>query len=211
MSFFSWFTRTSKTQAPSQPQALIPQQNAVRKDQRMARRELLYTVVRDAMMRAGVLAAGYKFKVLSLDQRGAQFLVMVDLAQEYGSDAARLSGIEDMVARSAKNRFDILVPAMYWRVNAQIGASAQPVAPVPRTAPLVPPAPPSPLPMPRFEPIEADEMAAFKQALASAAAVSSGPLLPPEEPPTGFEDTAVQPNQEGRSSSLGSTQYGELR
>ena len=52
----------------------------------MARRELLYAVVREAMVRAGVLSSSYKFKVLSLDPRGRQFLVMVDLAHGAGSD-----------------------------------------------------------------------------------------------------------------------------
>src|SRR5687767_10939492 len=53
-------------------------QPANRKSERMARRELLYTVVRESMTKAGVLSSGYKFKVLSLDARGRQFLVMVD-------------------------------------------------------------------------------------------------------------------------------------
>src|SRR5262245_18297963 len=57
-------------------------QPANRKSERMARRELLYGVVRECMMRASVLSASYKFKVLSLDSRGRQFLVMVDLARE---------------------------------------------------------------------------------------------------------------------------------
>ena len=55
-------------------------QPANRKQERMERRELLYAVVRDAMVRAGVLSSSYKFKVLSLDTHGRQFLVMVDLA-----------------------------------------------------------------------------------------------------------------------------------
>ena len=63
---------------------------STRKGERMARRELLYAVVRQAMMRAGVLSSGYKFKVLSLDPRGHQFLVMIDLARTYGGDAGRL-------------------------------------------------------------------------------------------------------------------------
>ena len=282
MSLFSWFTRKSKPQAPRQRQAPthaahlnggaatpvaagrgngkpLPQQPptpeqsaAARRNERMERRELLYTVVRDAMVRAGVLSAGYKFKVLSLDQRGAQFLVMVDLAQEYGSDTSRLSGIEAMIGKTAQSRFDILVTAVYWRINEQIAAGlpprpvvspaqvpAAPVPPVipapraaaavgsgpklpPRPAPLVPPAPPASVarPAPRFEPIEADEVAAFKRALVSAAAARpvappvalgvatrSGPLLP--QTPTGFEDT-VLPGQEGRSSDLSNTQYGDL-
>ena len=31
-----------------------------------------------------------KFKVLSLDQRGRQFLVMMDLARRYGGETVRL-------------------------------------------------------------------------------------------------------------------------
>ncbi len=84
-------------------------QAANRKGERMARRELLYTVVRDSMMRAGVLSASYKFKVLSLDARGRQFLVMVDLAQERSGNTTRLAEIEALIAQAAKSRHDILV------------------------------------------------------------------------------------------------------
>lgn len=286
MSLFSWFTRKSKPQAPRPRQAatsaapltgaaapaaqgraskplLEPsqEQGAARKNERMERRELLYTVVRDAMVRAGVLSAGYKFKVLSLDQRGAQFLVMMDLAQEYGGDMPRLRGIESQIVQAAKARFDILVTAVYWRTNDQVATAAPPrpaaaqvpaqvpafqppaspiisappsvAAPRPQTpvlssrpAPLVPPAPPAPSrTAARFEPIEADEVAAFKQALVSAAAVRpvpapaaagvttrSGPLLPQAPAPahTGFEDTVMPGQEGGRASDLSSTQYGEL-
>ena len=51
-------------------------QPANRKHERMMRRELLYAVVRESMVRAGVLSSSYKFKVLSLDPRGQQFLVI---------------------------------------------------------------------------------------------------------------------------------------
>ncbi|MBP6579385.1 MAG: hypothetical protein KA209_06010, partial [Acidovorax sp.] len=246
---------------PGQPllQPVPPEHAANRKNERMERRELLYTVVRDAMVRAGVLSASYKFKVLSLDQRGRQFLVMMDLAREYGGETARLSEIEALIAQTAKTRYDILVTAVYWRINDHVavglpqkgitpttvpsaaapqGVVRKPVpAPVPaapapvaapassllfpaepaarfpttptalgRTpsgttapAPLLPasntgPAPLAPASAPaRFEPIEADEVAAFKRALADAAgrapvapaaaarpgvAVRSGPLLP---------------------------------
>ena len=74
---------------------------ANRKSERMARRELLYTVVRDCMGKAGVVSASYKFKVLSLDARGRQFLVMVDLAREYGTETTGLAEIEAMIAQSA--------------------------------------------------------------------------------------------------------------
>lgn len=37
-----------------------------------------------AMTRAGVLSASYKFKVLSLDRLGSEFLVMMDLTRVVG-------------------------------------------------------------------------------------------------------------------------------
>ncbi len=276
---------------PGQPllQPVPPEHAANRKNERMERRELLYTVVRDAMVRAGVLSASYKFKVLSLDQRGRQFLVMMDLAREYGGETARLSEIEALIAQTAKTRYDILVTAVYWRINDHVavglpqkgitpttvpsaaapqGVVRKPVpAPVPaapapvaapassllfpaepaarfpttptalgRTpsgttapAPLLPasntgPAPLAPASGPaRFEPIEADEVAAFKRALADAAgraplapaaaarpgvAVRSGPLLPPSHS-TDFADTEM-PGSDGQSTALSTTQYGEL-
>ena len=276
---------------PGQPllQPVPPEHAANRKNERMERRELLYTVVRDAMVRAGVLSASYKFKVLSLDQRGRQFLVMMDLAREYGGETARLSEIEALIAQTAKTRYDILVTAVYWRINDHVAVglpqkgitpttvpsavapqgvvrkpvpAPAPAAPVPvaapassllfpaepaarfpttptalgRTpsgttapAPLLPasntgPAPLAPASGPaRFEPIEADEVAAFKRALADAAgrapvapaaaarpgvAVRSGPLLPPSHS-TDFADTEM-PGSDGQSTALSTTQYGEL-
>ena len=276
---------------PGQPllQPVPPEHAANRKNERMERRELLYTVVRGAMVRAGVLSASYKFKVLSLDQRGRQFLVMMDLAREYGGETARLSEIEALIAQTAKTRYDILVTAVYWRINDHVAVGlpqkgitpttvpsaaapqgvvrkpvpapapaapapvaapassllfpAEPAARFPTTptalgrtpsgttapAPLLPasntgPAPLAPASGPaRFEPIEADEVAAFKRALADAAgrapvapaaaarpgvAVRSGPLLPPSHS-TDFADTEM-PGSDGQSTALSTTQYGEL-
>ncbi len=287
MSLFSWFSRKPSPPKPRPAgethgvlgaDATIPlvpgrplpppDPAANRKNERIERRELLYLVVRDAMVRASVLSSSYKFKVLSLDQHGRQFLVMIDLAREYGGDTARLAEIEALIAQTAKARFDILVTAVYWRTNEHVavgqplksgtpgalahahapatGAPAPTLAPRPprRPAPLVPPAPPEPM-LPvigaeplvppaapaapllsprngtRYEPIEADEVAAFKRALTEAAAtgpavapaptgvsVRSGPRLAPSAS-TGFEDTEM-PDDNGPSSDLSRTQYGDL-
>lgn len=321
MSLFSWFSRKPVAAKPrpaaaEQASGLLnadatvplagrqgrplvepaapPDHAANRKNERMERRELLYTVVRDAMVRAGVLSASYKFKVLSLDQRGRQFLVMMDLAREYGGETARLSEIEALIAQTAKTRYDILVTAVYWRINdhvavgipqrgaavpaaagaaqpqrrppmapgpaaaapaipqpparpvpaqsARVGVAAAPSRPVgpagvpapaaaaTAPAPLLParsapaPAPtPAPRTPPRFEPIEADEVAAFKRALAQAGSASavpaaaaqpgvpvrSGPMLPPTAAPSGFEDTEM-PGADGPAPDLSNTQYGDL-
>jgi hypothetical protein len=298
MSFFSWLMRKPTVQRPlPQPSAplnsgapasapgrthksstpsLTPEQTATTKNERMERRELLYIVVRDAMVCAGVLSASYKFKVLSLDPRGLQFLVMMDLAPEFGGDTTRLSEIEALVTQTAKARYNIAVTAVYWRINEHAATTtataataatttaaavtagtqknaflptAQPTQPArpagfsARTPDLARPAVASPtlaaaprpsvpgpleqpsagapvrLAAPRFDPIEADEVAAFKQALATAAAARapiaatpgvpqrSGPYRP--APVNDFPDT-IMPEQEGRAQSLSNTQYGQL-
>lgn len=205
-------------------------QAANRKHERMARRELLYGVVRECMVKAGVLSSGYKFKVLSLDGRGRQFLLMVDLAREHGAETERLAEIEATIAQSAKLRHDIVVTAVYWRMNEHvaIGLSAgqAPVAasnsfpmplesgPVPLESSPVPLAAAEPPPVAplaprggRYDPIDADEVTAFKQALASGVARPSPRASQNYTLLTGFEDTELP---DPRSPSLGSTQYGNL-
>ena len=217
----------------------------------MARRELLYSVVRQAMTRAGVLSSGYKFKVLSLDAKGHQFLVMIDLARTYGAEPARLADIEAMIARAAKARHDIVVNGVYWRSNEHVavgdpaqaklrGAQAQPAE---SSQPAVLDSDPAPLDSspggmgavaprsgPRYEPIQADEVAAFKSALAAGvagpAALAAASATPARSGAsarafdgsdkhgpqsytllTGFEDTELP---EARVPVLSGTQYGEL-
>jgi hypothetical protein len=235
---------------------------ANRKHERMARRELLYGVVRECMANAGVVSAAYKFKVLSLDPRGRQFLVMVDLSRDFAGDSLRLAEIEAMVAQSAKVRYDILVSAVYWRTNEHVavglaGGRQQPLGVTSRPAPLTsPPAPlasqpaalesqpgaldsyPAPLQAaaraaPRFDPLNADEVEAFKKALAAGvntptAVIATRPAAPggngkakapdaagkhgPQNYTllTGFEDTEL-PESDVRAPALSATQYGDLR
>ncbi len=235
-------------------------QPANRKGERMARRELLYTVVRDAMMRAGVLSASYKFKVLSLDGRGRQFLVMIDLARNAKADQNRLAEIEALIAQAAKSRHDILVTAVYWRTNEHVAVGdptqrareasveSRPMPLDSQPAPLEshPARPRNSQPAPlaavpptrsRFEPIQADEVAAFKQALAAGAANPAATAAAavgvaaagvaahgataktfdgsakhgPQSYTllTGFEDTEM-PDADMRTPTLSGTQYGEL-
>lgn len=263
MSLFSWFrskTSPAKPRAkPAQtagaagarrsavpaPQATSPEgAQAQRKTERAERRELLFTVVRDAMVRSGVLSASYKFKVLSLDARGRQFLVMMDLARDYAGEIVRLSEIENLITQAAKSRYDILVIAVYWRINDGVAVGVpQKTPPVPThgAAPAARRSPNLGVPVAaaavaqqlggprtgqRYEPIDADEVAAFKRALAQASA--GGPdsvrgSLPESRRPhpaaevtsmpaplTGFEDTEM-PGNEMPGSQLSKTQYGELR
>jgi hypothetical protein len=216
-------------------------QPANRKHERMARRELLYGVVREAMVRAGVLSSAYKFKVLSLDGRGRQFLVMIDLSSDCGVQASQLAEIEAMIAQSAKLRHDILVSAAYWRMSEHV-AVGDPKGPPAQREPLADSQPavlesnpmplePKPVTRSRFEPIGADEVTAFKQAIAAgvqnpaataaaAAGVAHGAKAVAFDGSThhgpqsytlitGFEDTEIA--DEARAAQvLSGTQYGEL-
>jgi len=272
MSLFSWLFAASKPKAQAESSGLSRMeatrpafkhqsagkdaaaangQPANRKNERMARRELLYTIVREAMMRAGVLSASYKFKVLSLDPRGRQFLVMVDLARATGGETARLAEIEALIAQNAKSRHDIIVTAVYWRTNEHVAigdpgirpqqreADSRPLPldsqPLPlssRPAPLdSQPVPAAPARTSRYEPIQPDEVAAFRQALAdgvtnpaaaaaAAVGVAHGASAKDFEGAgvhgpqsytllTGFEDTEM-PDAEHSMPHLSGTQYGDL-
>jgi hypothetical protein len=105
-----------------------------RRTERNAKRELLFQVVREAMVRIGVLSSAFKFKVLSLDQRGRTFLVMVELSAEFSGEAEKLAEIESLIAHSAKTRYEIIVQAVYWRYF-NVSASNTALVQVPASAP----------------------------------------------------------------------------
>ncbi|MHB1198776.1 MAG: hypothetical protein ACYCZ6_04305 [Polaromonas sp.] len=249
MSFFNWFSgkptqaKLTANEAPGRlpagrdkpvaaaPQRLLPEtvmRGGGGRLKRHARREQLYVAIREAMTRAGVLSASYKFKVLSLDQPGNEFLVMLDLLKPPEDLPEQIAGIELLIVHNAKARFEITVPAVYWRIDAEptekplpgpqaaaqqaarLGGDA--VAAARAALRLAQPG------AARYEPIEADEVAAFKQALqvaspksASVAAVQgvktrtglrSYTLL------TGFEETEM--SMADSFPALSTTQYGEL-
>ena len=203
-----------------------------RKTERLERRELLYSVVRECMMRAGVLSASYKFKVLSLDPRGRQYLIMMDLANKSIGDSGRLAEIEALIAQQAKARHEILVTAVYWRVNdhVTVGLTRQrsaahqspvPAVPEPVSEPVKPASVvvpfSSPKSMPRYEPLQADEVAAFRKAMAqsvdSPVPTDPGKVVQPIRQAAGkhadFEDTELVEPGSPRSP-LSTTQYGDL-
>jgi len=235
MSLFSWLSREkpAKEQAENSqnsrtvPDRLPPgaREGGNRKTERMARRELLYSVIRESMARAGVLSASYRFKVLSLDAAGRQFLIMIDLASNDKADWEMQAEIEAAIVQRAKSRHELTVSAVYWRRNEQVGLGAQRVPalrqqgraqPAPsQPAELEPESePPQPIATPvgraGFDPIQADEMEAFRAALASGQAPLAEAAAPREKNYTlltGFEDTELK-DQNTRT--LSATQSGDL-
>jgi hypothetical protein len=245
MSLFHWFTKKKAEQPVSyskragldnidvskpfqssdqdRPKAQVPPGSpANRKSERLERRELLYTVVRESMIRVGVLSSKYKFKVLSLDSRGSKYLIMMDLAEQHVGEVSRLTEIEGLIAQSAKARHNILVTAVYWRINEHVmsGLIQRPdIDSVP--APLLTPRPPdvtqsAALPKLRHEPLLPDKVEeAFIQALSVAPKpqklfspgeiVRSGRKNP--TPTSSFADTEFLDEAQ---MPLSGTQYGNL-
>lgn len=121
MSILPWLNKKEKTQVEMPAEDETPSSETSsekRKSKRLERREQLYKVVRDSMTRSGVLSADYKFKVLSMDSGGGQYLVMVDCNNHEVGAPARLNSIEDMIAKTAMSAHDIEVTAVYWRFHA---------------------------------------------------------------------------------------------
>jgi hypothetical protein len=158
------------------------------KNERLERRELLYSIVRESMTAAGVLSSTYKFKVLSLDSSASQYLIMMDLPREHLADPGHFAEIEGAIARSAKDRYDILVTAVYWRINDLVTAGSGAAHGVPRAQQVHGAEAPAQVPTPTastaavspFAPIQEDEVLAFKKAVASGASAAS--VIPRVEP-----------------------------
>jgi hypothetical protein len=240
MPLLDWFTRKKPVEdlEPASGHDHDGDATLSRKEERSARRELLYTVVRECMIKASVLSSHYRFKVLSLDKRGRRALLMIDLDGPMTGGAAQLTQIERAITEMAKARHGLSVKAVYWR---QLGGAA-PVptlatrasAPVAASASVADKAADKPTDRGAekaavkaidmvvdkatatgkaaaagrsgYEPIDADEVAAFRQALAEGTAPRQavrafdghavhGPqsytLL------TGFEDTEMRDERHG--------------
>ena len=242
MAFFRWFGKKAATpeSAPSltsdlgHADATLPlhrpphptphphhgPEAGSRRSERLERRELLYGIVRECMTGAGRLSSTYKFKVLSLDSSGRQYLIMMDVPRAYLADPAHFAEIEGSIARSAKERFDILVTAVYWRVNDLVtsGLSQHPqshaTAPAqrhepPERASVAPTAHP-------YATLQQEEVLAFKRAVADAAS-RAAPHPPGEQVQSGRRNPAPLAQQDfgdtepvDMASPLGVSQYGGL-
>ena len=157
-----------------------------RRGRRILRRDQLFSVIRESLIRAGVLSTSYEFKVITLDANGDSFLVLVDLALSGQSMPDEyLLEIERWIQQSAQSRHDMRVRSVYWRRKAapeQVGmalrasVSAQtrretvlmaPGMVPPRSKPAKPAAASVAGPL---QPVGEDEVRAFRQALQSAPA-----------------------------------------
>lgn len=235
MSIFSWLSSkpepTSSSGLPAElakaparksvlePTPADPQTDL--KQQRHERRDQLYDVVRSVMLRSEVMPSHYKFKVLSLDARGRQFLVMIDLLGDQILSPDRWLPVELLMAMTAAQRHDLQVKAVYWRLLLpQAGQAAT------SAALFSPPVVNGPVSAKvaaagaggDFEPIDDDELIAFQRAMTgetsdekvaaqSGRVVTSGPRKPASQPD--YEDTQLL-DPDDPASPLSHTQFGGL-
>ena len=150
-----------------------------KKSARHQRRELLYAVVRESMNRAGILAATFKFKVLSLDPQGTRYMVMMDLSAWPEAGAAALMTMEADIIQAAQARHALQVTAVYWR-GRQLAANKTPV--------------PTP-PQPKMEPVMADITPPAGESpdvsVSVATPLIASPPAYPRRPMPDFEDTII--------------------
>jgi len=241
MSFLSWFgKRKAASDTVSSPpsdlgaaDATVPLQyesadkgnpSSSRKSERLQRRELLYGIVRECMTASGMLSSTYKFKVLSLDSSGRQYLIMIDVPRQYMTDPEHFVNMEGAIARSAKERFEMLVTAVYWRVNDMVSSRPSSPSTTQAAAHRAPPHAMSPLGaaapahtphhLPTDDEVSVDEVLAFKRAVANAAGGSTSPRTGEvvrsgrrnPTPEQDFSDTEPFDS----NSPLGSSQFGGL-
>ena len=223
MSFFSFFGYKSPRTVEVLPEQSVPDNagntqptssGGARKSVRLGQRELLYGAVRDVMIRAGVLVASYRFKVLSLDAQGRQYLIMMDLLKVEMGDMKRLGEIESMIVQVAKVRHDLVVTGVYWRNELQkttVGVPHTPrsasdtVASVSRQSKAI--SAPQNLRRKEIEPLKHPITRATGEKLSQNEILSSKKKYHASSPE--FEDTRItEPNEYG--SQLSATQYGDL-
>lgn len=215
----SWFTKTSaalpaaNTTDPSTGRAsrgTTTSGGASRKDLRNGKRELLYSVVRETLVGAGILSSCYKFKVLTLDSRASRFLIMVDTTDQFKSGQRTLRELEALICHNAMGRYGLSVSAVYWRTSADAISlprqnQSAPIRPVARAMPVVNPG------SPRFEPLSKSELSGFQETmtLLQTYQVRGGGSMKPGNmaPHPQFAETKIE---EYDDCPIGATQYGAL-
>lgn len=103
------------SQASGSSEGLDPSHTRRRSD-RAIQRDLIHAIVREAIVGLGVLSSHFKFKVLSVDQEGSQFLVMVDVSEQVSPGMNKLALVEAMIVQRALSQRKLRITAVYWRV-----------------------------------------------------------------------------------------------
>ncbi len=189
-------------------------------EERMAyRKECLYQSIRETFLSMEVISHMYRFKVMPVDERHHRFIAMVDVAKSFvtGAQARTKSfaAIEHTMRHDAYKRFGIIIDGMYWRVSEtedrfERRTRASDPARTGNFEPTVQQGPDSgdggkpakALSRNRYQPISAEERAAFMEAL------EHGKQPPPVRVGELEYESDLMPLEGGIM--IGGTQYGKL-
>ena len=144
-------------------------------ERKQVRREMVYQSVRENLVLLEIISGMYKFKAVGLDERQHRFMVVIDVATGFvakrGGTVMRLNDVEKFLAERTFAQYGVRIDAIYWRFHPGISNFVRGARPgdsskaVPKPAPA--PVPPAAIkPVSRHEPVSAQEMKAFEQAIA---------------------------------------------
>lgn len=118
---FSFLRRAGDVPPDQQsPDSLMPS-HLDEEERKAFRRELLYRVVKGALLSLEVNSRMYKFKVMNVDSRHHRFVIMIDVTKSFqirkSSSVQSYMDIEQFIKKKAFDRFAIVVDSIYWRVS----------------------------------------------------------------------------------------------
>lgn len=93
--------------------------------QRDGNKELLYGIMREAMVGAEILSSNYRFQVLTLDPEGLVQKVIIDIAPQYGNLPELVQKLESNIIRRAVS-FGMRVSGLYWRCDPTLALVSAP-------------------------------------------------------------------------------------
>lgn len=179
------------------------------------RRERLYQSIRETFLSMEVVSQMYRFKVMPVDERHHRFIAMIDVAKSFvtgpNSKTKSFAAMEQSMRINTYKRFGVLIDGIYWRVSeteehferhSRAGDPARSGEFQPVQHAEEDPAPNSALSRARFQPISAQEQAAFMEAL------QRGATLPAVKVGDMEYQSDLAPLDGGIM--IGGTQYGKL-
>lgn len=85
-------------------------------ERRMLTRALLARLVKETMLRAGVLSGQFHFKTLAMDREGTTYNVLIDLDPSAARITADIGALcESRMRHDALARHELAIAAVYWR------------------------------------------------------------------------------------------------
>lgn len=87
---------------------------------REEKRDLLFGLLREAMLQKGILSCFYRSNITTLDSTGLSHKITVDIAPQFGGSPELLRQLECAIAVRAARLAEIRLVAVYWRSDESL-------------------------------------------------------------------------------------------